>query len=94
MAFVIHHPEHGNIEVTETPLYGVERAMGVDPILPVALDTVEFKLYDDDGNFVYGGVLDDDDECENQSAALRYGEADEGATVIKVWRGDWVQEIG
>lgn len=94
MGFCINHPEHGNIFVHEMPLYGIERAMGIDPALPETHDRIAFKLYDDDGNFVYGGNLHDDPECENQSAALRYGEADEGATTIKVKRnGAWVQEI-
>lgn len=91
----IAHPEHGEIELDRMPLYGIERALGEDDSLPVAESRVAFKLYDDDGEFIYGGMLDDDDECVNQSAALRYGESDEGATVIKVKRGaDWRQEIG
>ena len=95
--FKIKHPERGTIVVDETPLYGIERQMGVDPALPRSpegTEMVEFRLYDDDDNFVYGGVLDDDDEGENQLAALRYGEADEGATRIEVKRGEmFVQEV-
>lgn len=87
--------EKGTLVLRTMPLYGIERVAGVDPRLPECEAKVKFKLYDDDGNFLYGGELDDDDECENQAAALRWGETDEGATVIKVKRDDaWVQEIG
>ncbi len=58
---------------------------------------VVFRLYDDDGELYYQGMLNDDDECENQMAALAWGEADSGCTTIKVWRwktGKWEQEIG
>lgn len=96
MAFIIDHPEKGLLSYEDMPLYGIERAAGVDSRLPTReTSMVKFILLDDDLNFIYGGHLHDDDECENQDAALRYGEADEGATVIKVRRdGEWVQEIG
>jgi hypothetical protein len=98
MGFGIEHPDNGYIEVDQMPLYGVERAMGVDAALPGAAEcdgrTATFKLYDDDGEYCYGGVLDDDEECLNQVAALRYGESDYGATRIEVRReGKWIQEI-
>lgn len=91
----IHHRESGDVRTVESsPLYGIERAMGETGEIPHDGPMVRFKLYDDDDNFVYGGELTDDDECLNQMAALRYGEADEGATIIKVERrGVFVQEI-
>jgi hypothetical protein len=85
----------GNFTLDVMPLYGMERVMGMDDAIPNDGPTVEFKLYDDDGGYCYGGVLTDDDECLNQSAALRWGESDYGATVIKVKRdGKWIVEIG
>lgn len=87
------HP-NGPITVDKMPLYGIERAAGVDDSLPSEGPMLDFQLFDDDGEYVYGGQLTDDDECVNQMAALRYGETDEGATVIKVKRdGEWIQEI-
>ena len=81
--------------LNETPQYGIERAMGVDPSIPAGDNLVKFRLFDDDGELYYEGRLTDDDDCENQSAALRFGEADAGATVILVERnGEWVMEIG
>lgn len=86
--------------IATMPLYGLEKAMGnfgEDDVLPTARDKppVEFRMYDDDGELYYEGVVDDDDECINQSAALRFGEADAGCTTIKVKRdGEWKQEIG
>lgn len=83
------------------PLYIMERVMGIEEEdLPNALDLGEnklilFRLYDDDGELYYEGRLHDDDDCENQSAALRFGESDAGCTTIKVFRdGEWKQEIG
>jgi hypothetical protein len=56
---------------------------------------VKFRLYDDDGELYYEGVLEDDDDCENQTAALRWGESMAGCTRITVERdGEYVQEIG
>lgn len=83
------------IEIDRMPLYGIERVIGVDDELPAfGLPFVRFRLYDDDGELVFSGALSDDDECENQSAALRWGETMAGATVVKVERnGEWVQEI-
>lgn len=99
MGFSIEHPDSGYIEIDVMPLYGIERAMGLPDALPNAAEcdgkTVQFKLYDDDGEYCYGGVLDDDDECLNQSAALRWGETDYGATEIRVLRdGKYIAEIG
>jgi hypothetical protein len=79
----------------ETPQYGVEKVLGIDPSIPSTGKLVPFRLYDDDGELYYEGRLTDDDECENQSAALRFGEADAGCTTILVEReGVWTQEIG
>jgi hypothetical protein len=85
-----------SVEVAEMPLYGIERAMGMDTELPAfGLAFVRFELYDDDGNLLYSGALSDDDEALNQTAALRCGETWAGATVVKVERdGRFVQEIG
>lgn len=56
---------------------------------------VRFRLWDDDGELYYSGVLNDDDDCVSQQAALEWGEVMAGATVIKVLRdGEWIQEIG
>jgi hypothetical protein len=84
------------ILVSRMPLYGVERAMGVDDRLPDSRKpVVNFRLYDDDGELMYEGFCDDDDECENQSAALRWGETMAGCTRIDVKRDDkWIGEIG
>src|SRR4051812_43240046 len=82
-------------ELAEMPLYGMERLMGETGEIPNEGPMVQFRLYDDDGNFCYAGQLTDDDEALNQVAALRYGETDVGATVIKVRReGGFVEEIG
>lgn len=82
--------------IVDAPLYGLERLMGIDPALPTdGLPTVRFKLFDDDGELYYSGVLSDDDECENQIAALRWGETMAGCAIVKVKRdGEYVQEIG
>jgi hypothetical protein len=56
---------------------------------------VEFRLRDEDDEVHYEGELHDDPECDNQLAALRFGEADTGACIIEVKRdGQWVMEIG
>lgn len=84
-----------NIEVYKMPLYGIERAAGVDDALPANGNVISFRLYDDDDNLVLSGNLDDDEECTNQTAALRYGESYAGATRIDVQRdGEWCTEIG
>lgn len=81
--------------IGQMPRYGIERAMGEDDSLPRVSKCVDFRMYDDDGELYYEGLLDDDDECVNQIAALRFGEADAGCTTIRVKRnGEWVQEIG
>lgn len=89
-------PERGEILVKSMPQYGIERAMGLDDSIPNEGPLVQFRLYDDDGEFCYGGVLTDDDEADNQIAALRFGEADVGATRIKVLRPGkgFVEEVG
>jgi hypothetical protein len=82
------------ITLDQMPLYAIERAMGETGEIPNDGPTVQFRLYDDDGEFCYGGTLTDDDDCLNQAAALRYAEGDVGATMIKVLReGGYVQEI-
>lgn len=82
-------------EIHETPQYVAERILGIDPTLPAfGLPFVRFQLFDDDGELYYSGALSDDDECENQLAALRWGETMAGCTTIKVERnGEFVQEI-
>lgn len=76
------------------PLYGIERALGEDDTLPSEGPATVFRLLDDDGERTHFGTLDNDDECLNQTAALRYGESDAGATVIEVRvDGKWTQEI-
>lgn len=83
-----------NLEITEMPLYGMERLMGETGEIPNEGPTTRFRMYDDDGELLYCGVLTDDEDCANQSAALRWGETMAGATVIKVYRaGKLVQEI-
>lgn len=88
--------EKMSLEIHECPQYALERILGIDPSLPAfGLPFVRFQLFDDDGELYYSGALSDDDECENQSAALRWGEAMAGCTTIKVERqGKYVQEIG
>lgn len=89
------------VTIDTMPQYIIERILGEgEQTLPDALDVgegklVRFRLYDDDGELYYEGRLHDDDECVNQSAALRFGESDAGCTTIKVLRdGEWKQEIG
>jgi hypothetical protein len=81
--------------IEEMPLFGIEKIMGEDPSLPrTDLTMIAFRLYDGDGELYYQGRLHDDDECINQAAALRFGEADAGCAIIKVKRdGEWIQEI-
>jgi len=80
--------------VGQMPLYTMERILGEDDSLTAEGDEVKFRLLDDDGEVYYIGVLTDDDECNNQIAALRWGEADAGCTTIEVRRnGEWVLEI-
>ena len=94
MIEVIDHETGEKDTFNEMPLYGMERIMGLDPELPEAATRIEFKLYDDDGELCATGTLPDDEACENQAAALRYGETCWGATIIKVKRdASWVQEI-
>lgn len=66
-----------------------------EPSLPNEGEEVAFLLFDDDGELYYSGWLNDDPDCANQSAALKWAAADAGCTTIKVLRdGKWVQEIG
>ena len=90
-----------SITVEHMPLYGIERVAGIDDSLPGdkrasgARFQTRFRLLDDDGELCYEGMLDDDEDCANQTAALRWGETMAGATTILVRRGPkWVQEIG
>ena len=56
---------------------------------------VKFRLYDDDDECYYEGWLHDDESCENQENALKWGEGDSGCTTIRVKRdGAWEIEIG
>lgn len=56
---------------------------------------VRFRLLDDDREVYYGGLLHDDPEALNQTAALRFGEGDAGCTIIEMKRGEkWEVEIG
>jgi len=96
--FTFDHFEDREVDFTieSMPQYGIEKVLGLDDSIPNGnLPTVKFKLFDDDGSLMYEGELSDDDECENQSAALRWGETMAGCTTIKVERnGTFVQEIG
>lgn len=77
------------------PQYGMERAAGLDDTLPRGFTCLPFQLWDEDGELHYEGVLSDDPDATNQLAALRFGESDTGATIIKVLRdGEWKVEIG
>jgi hypothetical protein len=83
-------------EHTRIPIIAAAIGFESEP-LPTAGEKVAFRLYDDDDELYYQGVLDDDDECLNQSAALSWGEGDSGCTTIRVWRwreGAWKVEIG
>ena len=81
--------------IESLPQYGMERLVGMDDSIPNGnLPTVKFKMFDDDGGLMCSGELDDDPDCANQSAALRWGESMYGCTVIKVERDrKFVQEI-
>jgi hypothetical protein len=80
-------------EHTRIPVVAAAIGIESEP-LPAGPDRIPFRLYDDDGELYYEGVLDDDDECLNQEAALAFGMTDAGCTTIKVLRaGEWVQEI-
>jgi hypothetical protein len=77
------------------PLYGVERMAGVPDKLVDEGDPLPFICMDDDGCLTHAGWLRNDDECVNQSAALRYAETDAGATRILMFGPNgWEQEIG
>lgn len=82
--------------ISYMPKYGIERAM--DPreeFLSQKGQYIRFRLKDDDGEIYYEGQLTDDEDCQNQTAALRWGESDAGCTTIEVKRdGKWTQEIG
>ena len=80
---------------TRIPAIAAVAEFESEPLPSDNLEEVEFRLYDDDGELYYEGMLHDDDECLNQEAALRWGEGDAGCTLIKVKRGErWVVEIG
>ena len=84
--------EHARIPI-EAYVLGHE-----SPELPgKPLPFIDFRLYDDDGELYFEGRLHDDDDCENQASALKWGESFAGCTTIKVNRQDgkgWVLEIG
>ena len=53
-----------------------------------------FRMYDDDKELYYEGVLGDDPYSENEMEALNYGIWDAGCTIIEVMRnGTWKREI-
>ena len=108
MSWAILH-DYIYVKGEETPAVGISEEHMRIPAIAVTLGyespplpgkplkAIDFRLYDDDGELYYGGRLHDDDECENQSAALKWGEGFAGCTTIKVNRQDgkgWVQEIG
>jgi hypothetical protein len=77
------------------PLYGIERIGGLDDSLSLEGDPFPFICMDDDGCLTHAGWLLNDDDCRNQSAALRYAETDAGATRILVFGPNgYEQEIG
>lgn len=81
--------------ISETPLYTIERLIGVDDNMPEYGTLIPFRMYDDDDELYYEGELHDDPDCLNQMGALRWGETDAGCTRIEVLRdGKWTQEIG
>lgn len=88
--------ERDGLVIEEMPLYGLERALGESSEIPNEGPTIAFRTVDDDGTWTHQGELTDDDECINQSAALRWAEADAGATRIFVRRPGqgWKEEIG
>ncbi len=78
----------------EMPLYGLERAMGESPILTHDGSVTAFRMLDDDNNVTHRGKLNNDDNCDNQLAALRFGVIDAGATQIEILHNNiWIQEI-
>jgi hypothetical protein len=79
---------------TRIPIQAALIGLTSEP-LPSDLPTVKFRLRDEDNTVHYVGWLHDDPECENQMAALAFGESDTGACIIEVLRdGEWKQEIG
>ena len=77
------------------PLYGIERIGGVDDSLSDKGDPIPFLTLDDDGGVTHFGWLKNDEDCTNQSAALRYAETDAGATrILILGPNGWEQEIG
>ncbi|MBA2726501.1 MAG: hypothetical protein H0U53_10965 [Actinobacteria bacterium] len=81
--------------IDRMPLYGIERVAGLDDTLPNVGTLTPFRMKDGDGLLSYEGVLTNDDEGINQSAALRWGETMAGCTTIEVKIGNtWVMEIG
>jgi hypothetical protein len=57
-------------------------------------NALAFRLYDDDGELYYEGLVTDDEFCEGQLACRDWGMYDAGCTRIEVKReGRWTQEI-
>jgi hypothetical protein len=55
---------------------------------------VRWKMYDDDGEHYYSGLLRNDGECIVQQMLLAWGANDAGCTRIEVFiDGKWKQEI-
>lgn len=64
---------------------------------PDTTKKVQWKLYDDDNNLMYGGWLYDDPECVTQMAILSWGGYDAGCTTLKIKNPQtkkWEQVIG
>jgi hypothetical protein len=89
------HEEHARIPVIAVALGHESPELPPQP--DEKLKVIDFQMFDDDGELYYEGRLHDDEGCENQSAALTWGEGNAGCTMIRVNRQDgrgWVQEIG
>jgi hypothetical protein len=97
MIYIDHdHIDSGQAGVTVyvRPTFALQRlAFGAPSELHDENGLVAFRLYDGDGRLYYEGRLGDDNEAENQLAALRWGETMAGATELHVKRGrSWVRE--
>jgi hypothetical protein len=80
----------------DTSSVGVEGDITVDgdPLPSVGKERT-FRVWDDDGELYFEGVLNDDEDCANQMSALSWAMYDAGATTIKIRRGNaWIQDLG
>lgn len=92
-----YHEEHSRIPASMVAIGNQSQPLpNMDSVVEgQMLPLIRFRLKDDDGEVYYEGILHDDDDCENQEAALAFGANDAGACIIEVARhGKWVQEIG